>query len=313
MATPERGFLVVLEFEDDDRPLIIEDDGRVCHAHVRGPAGRVVNAVWLYNRLEAPDEAGSETPAQNAAPLNPRTHALDWGEKPFPSSEAEFRASICKSTNKPTVFSIFIRDELFAILRVGERIGRSKLAKKDGPLALRLPRPGEVYWQIVSPYWEQVDIYSGGDIFLRTFANVPEPAGHLLALHWCQSEVCNGGFHQFFSNRTGVLAPEAVRGFRAINMSAIAEILERVMVVFGTPYPREQEMRHPFLCMPAEISDDEWNPFSALDDAFFEAKGGDALYDAADAYAARTMPLEARLNLTPEPQVGGTVCYVRLG
>ena len=313
MATPEQGFLVVLEFEDDDRPLIIEDDGRVCHAHVRGPTGNVVSAVWLYNRLRAPDEAGSETSAQNADPLNARTHALDWGEKPFPSSEAEFRASICKSTNKPTVFSIFIRDELFAILRVGERIGMSKLAKKDGQLALRLPRPGEAYWQIVSPYWKQVDIYSGGDAFLRTFANVPEPAGHLLALHWCQSEVCNGGFHQFFTNPTGVLAPEAAQGFRAINTSAIAEILERAMVVFGTPYPRAQEMRHQFLSSIPGETRDEWDPFIALDDAFYEAKGDDVLYDAADAYAARTMPLEARLNLTQQPQVGGTVCYVRLG
>ena len=33
MDTPEQRFLVVLEFENDDRPLIIEDDGRVCHAH----------------------------------------------------------------------------------------------------------------------------------------------------------------------------------------------------------------------------------------------------------------------------------------
>jgi hypothetical protein len=87
------------------------------------------------------------------------------------------------------------------------------------------------------------------------------------------------------------------------------------MVVFGTPYPRAQEMRLRFLSSITgdDETEDEWNPFTALDHAFFEAKGGDALYDAADAYAARTMPLEARLNLTQQPQVGGTVCYVRLG
>ena len=313
MNSPEQRFLVVLEFEDDDRPLIIEDDGRVCHAHVRGPSGNVISAVWLYNRLRTAGEAGSESVAQDAAPLNPRTHGLDWGEEPFPSSEAEFRTSICKRTNIPTVFSVFIRDELFAILGAGEVIGMSKLAKKDGPLALRLPRPGEAYWQVLSPYWEQVDIYSGGDVFLRTFANVPEPAGHLLALHWCQSEVCNGGFHQFFGNPTGVLAPEAAQGFRAIGMSAIAEILERAMAVFGTPYPRAQETRRQFLSSIPGKTREEWDPFIALDDAFYEAIGDHVLDDAADAYAARTMPLEASLNLTPEPQVGGTVCYVRLG
>src|SRR6476660_10184233 len=98
MHTAEEGFLVVFEFEDDNRPLIIEDDGGVCHAHVRGPIGNVVSSVWLYNRLRAPGEAGSESLAQGVAPLNPRTHALDWGEKPFPSSKSEVRASICKLT-----------------------------------------------------------------------------------------------------------------------------------------------------------------------------------------------------------------------
>jgi Domain of unknown function (DUF4375) len=189
----------------------------------------------------------------------------------------------------------------------------SKLAKKDGPLALRLPRPGQTYWQVVRPYWGEVDIYSSADAFLGTFAKVPEVAGHLLALHWCQSEVCNGGFHQFFTNSTGVLAPGAAQGFHAINMPAIAEIVERAMAVFGTPFPRAREMRQQFLSSIPGEARDEWDPFTALDQAFYKAKGGDVLYDAADAYAARAMPLEARLNLTPEPQVGGTVCYVSYG
>ncbi|WP_369973953.1 DUF4375 domain-containing protein [Polaromonas sp. SP1] len=34
------------------------------------------------------------------------------------------------------------------------------------------------------------------------------PSRHLFAVHWCQSEICNGGFMQFFANSTGVLAPE---------------------------------------------------------------------------------------------------------
>jgi hypothetical protein len=59
MDIPEQSLLVVFEFEDDVRPLIIEDDGRVCHAHVRGPTGNVVSAVWLYNRLGGPYKAGS--------------------------------------------------------------------------------------------------------------------------------------------------------------------------------------------------------------------------------------------------------------
>jgi hypothetical protein len=120
MDGAEQGFLIVYEFEDDDRPLIIEDDGHACFAYVRGPTGKIVTEVWLYNRITALREgkppAGSATPS-----ANPRTHASEWGEKPFPSSSADFRVSISKSTNKPTVFSVFIRGELFAILRVGEK------------------------------------------------------------------------------------------------------------------------------------------------------------------------------------------------
>ncbi|WP_164468170.1 DMP19 family protein [Caulobacter vibrioides] len=49
-------------------------------------------------------------------------------------------------------------------------------------------------------------------MFLAGFSAVPTPSKHLLATHWLQSEVHNGGFSQFFSNSTGVLAPEAVAG-----------------------------------------------------------------------------------------------------
>ena len=40
-----------------------------------------------------------------------------------------------------------------------------------------------------------------------------------MAAHWCQSEVRNGGFHQFFTNHTGDLDnfitgnPDNVKGF----------------------------------------------------------------------------------------------------
>ena len=47
MDGAEQGFLIVYEFEDDDRPLIIEDDGQawfssvVTHSMLRSPSGRL--------------------------------------------------------------------------------------------------------------------------------------------------------------------------------------------------------------------------------------------------------------------------------
>lgn len=310
MNAAKQGFLITYEFEDDDRPLIIEDDGRACCAHVRGPMGNVACWAWLYNRVAAPEDVRPEDLAGDAAPPNAAKFAHDWGDAPFPRSAADFRASIFKATNKPAVFSIFIRGELFAVLRADQEIGMSKLAKRDGPLAGRLPRPGEMWWQVVEPHWDRVDIYGGDRAFRRTFAEVPEPAAHLLAVQWCQSEVCNGGFHQFFSNSTGVLAPEAAQGFRAIGMPSVADLVEKAMAMFGTPYPRAQKQRCRFLKGISGETRDEWDPFTAIDEAFYEAIGGEALCDAADAYAARAMPVESQMNLTPDPQIAGRVSYV---
>ncbi len=147
--------------------------------------------------------------------------------------------------------------------------------------------PGEAYWKVISPYWKTVDIYSGSSAFLQTFAQLPKPAGHLLALHWCQSEVRNGGFHQFFYNPTGVLAPEAEQGLHAVGMPAAADIAGRAMLMFGTPYPRERAQRLSFLASIPGKTRKEWDPFEALDTAFYTAIGeyGSLLIQAADAYA----------------------------
>lgn len=104
------------------------------------------------------------------------------------------------------------------------------------------------YWALVEPIWDSVDIYGEPDAFLRQYAAVrPVQAAHLFAAHWCQSEVYNGGFEQFFCNPTGVLAPEALEAFRLIGLSEWAESLEEAMRFFGDPYPRDDAVRQQIL------------------------------------------------------------------
>ncbi|MBX9461277.1 MAG: DMP19 family protein [Brevundimonas sp.] len=100
-----------------------------------------------------------------------------------------------------------------------------------------------LYWRTIGPWWKRISIYDGGALFLRQFAAAPEAVGHLFAAHWLQSEVRNGGFGQFFSNSTGVLAPEAERGFRAIGMPMAADVIASQIASFGPAYPREQDDR----------------------------------------------------------------------
>src|SRR5579859_3566898 len=99
------------------------------------------------------------------------------------------------------------------------------------------------YWSIVGPVWDAIDIYSGPDVFTQTFGSVPRASGLLFAAHFCQSEICNGGFHQFFGNSTGVLATEAVEGFRKIGQYQVATLIEKAMSLVGSEYPRDRKER----------------------------------------------------------------------
>lgn len=150
------------------------------------------------------------------------------------------------------------------------------------------------YWDLVEPAFDAVDIYKSPEVFLAQFRPLAPETGHLLAAHWCQSEVCNGGFQQFFANSTGVLAPEALQAFDAIGLTEWAGLLREAMAFFGADYPRLRKLREQRLSADQKLADQagqgrDWDPFRALDDRFFAWLGpnGDAWEQAADAYALR--------------------------
>lgn len=153
-----------------------------------------------------------------------------------------------------------------------------------------MDEPGQRYWQAIEPIWDIVDIYDGPDIFLKGFAHVERARGHLLAAHWCQSEVCNGGFQQFFRNSTGVMAPEAAAGFEAIGQTSCASLLRKATGLFGDVYPRDRAIRLRKLKAIIRAGKSKTDPFGSLEDEFFELlrteNGG---FDkAADDYAVNT-------------------------
>ena len=143
------------------------------------------------------------------------------------------------------------------------------------------------YWELVEPIWDTVSIYDGEAIFLEQFSASPEVSRKLLAAHWCQSEICNGGFDQFFFNSTGVLAPEAVEAYRAIGMPLTAAVIEQAMAFFGAAYPRDSEVRGKTLDLLAVLSDQDERVFEALDDQFFDLieRESGGFVNAADSYA----------------------------
>ena len=143
------------------------------------------------------------------------------------------------------------------------------------------------YWDLIEPYWEKISVYDGPAKFLAQFAQVPETIGHLYASHFAQSEISNGGMHQLFWNNTGVLVPEAISGFRALNLGAFADQLANAANLLGPIYPRECPPRRKILeAMPSDV-------FREFDDIFFaqfDAFNSPNAYErAADAYARLSM------------------------
>ena len=139
------------------------------------------------------------------------------------------------------------------------------------------------YWDVVEPFWEAINIYDGPELFLRTVNAVPPLSRLMFAAHFCQSEIPNGGFNQFFWNSAGVLAPETVEGFREIGQLEVATLIEAAMDLLGTPYPRDREERQ------ARLSQASEGALDSLDEKFFafietEAGGFD---EAADRYVER--------------------------
>lgn len=145
------------------------------------------------------------------------------------------------------------------------------------------------YWSLIEPFWLPLNRSwdDGPDGFVRHYRSVRSEIGHLYAAHWCQSEVCNGGLPQFFSNTTGLLAPEALEGFKAIGATAWAEILAEAMNRCGPSYPRDRADREEFLSSRRARTREEWDPFYELDERFFQ--WAENWEDAANSYAERAV------------------------
>lgn len=125
------------------------------------------------------------------------------------------------------------------------------------------------YWEAIADAAENIDFNAGLEKALDDFLELPHWLRLLMASDWCQKEICNGGLLQFFTNSTGMFAPEAVEGLRAMGLTECANLVEEGM------RNRDNDPREEFGPRFPEEERSEWNPFYALDDKIFAELGHD--------------------------------------
>lgn len=77
----------------------------------------------------------------------------------------------------------------------------------------------------------------------RAISEFEEHERTLMAVHELEAQVNNGGFDQFYDNRSGDLANITPEALRAIGAHRTADIVETANAVFGASVPTEWSKR----------------------------------------------------------------------
>jgi hypothetical protein len=129
------------------------------------------------------------------------------------------------------------------------------------------------YPEYYAQYEEKFNFYEGRDVWLNSIQDIPEKAVNLFSIHWLHLEVYNGTFWQYFFNSTSISYPEAVRGFTAIGMLEVAEIVEKASLRVGDPFPFEEVKRREIVGGPQKRM-----AFDDLTDMFYKLADNDKFF-----------------------------------
>jgi hypothetical protein len=138
----------------------------------------------------------------------------------------------------------------------------------------QLPKPFYEFnncWMLIN------DVFAGqcwsDDGYDPTKSELPRDVQLLWATSYGRADIDNGGFLQFFSNSTGVFAPEMVEWFERSGLHESASAVRDAMAVFGDDFPRSREVRNEFLesIDGDQAWGDEFDPFHDMDKRFYSS------------------------------------------
>ncbi|GGE92684.1 DMP19 family protein [Sphingomonas prati] len=71
----------------------------------------------------------------------------------------------------------------------------------------------------------------------KKVAALPDPYRALLLAAYAEAEISNGGVHQYMTNSSGTLAPQAVEAFDTIGLPDHAAVIAKAVAMFPDPFP----------------------------------------------------------------------------
>jgi Domain of unknown function (DUF4375) len=144
-----------------------------------------------------------------------------------------------------------------------------------------MTRKLDIYWPIVESAVDKIGVnWENSAEFWSSFANLSSKEQLLISAHFCDSEICNGGFLQLFSNITGILSGHAQQAFLQFGMPNTAAVFEKALLWFFPEEPLIREKRVEKLTLYRSMIElqipnaqrSDWDPFLELDELYYNLK-----------------------------------------
>lgn len=120
-------------------------------------------------------------------------------------------------------------------------------------------------YEIIEPLWWSVDIYNGEEKYTSDLSKFSKEQRYVFAINWYLAEVNNGGHDQFYYNSTGIVAEDALQGFKELGLIENYNILKESFVLMGGLPSKDREERQNQL--------DKLEPnFEELDNRFYNTE-----------------------------------------
>lgn len=120
-------------------------------------------------------------------------------------------------------------------------------------------------FRVIEPVWWSVSIYDGEKQYNKDLERFSKPQRYVFAIEWYLSEVNNGGHDQFYSNSTGIVWEDAMKGFQEIGATENYNIIKESAIMLGGKPNKDREKRQDEL--------DKYEPnFSELDDRYYASE-----------------------------------------